>query len=55
VLLKSIPAADRGTVAGMLEDAFVDGVHSALVVLHEAGLAPGLVIGHISLPGQGVP
>jgi hypothetical protein len=39
-LLGRLSAADRETVARMLNDAFRGGVHTALVTLHEENLAP---------------
>jgi hypothetical protein len=39
-LLSRMYAADRDVFADMLFDAFVSGVHEALVVLHEHAVAP---------------
>jgi transposase len=40
VLLQRLSSQDRETLASLLEEAFVSGVHSALVTLHEAQVAP---------------
>jgi uncharacterized protein DUF6547 len=40
LLLGRMPNADRTILARILQEAFESGVHSALVTLHEAGLAP---------------
>lgn len=38
--LAGLSDADRAVLAGMLEEAFVGGVHETLVILHEAGIQP---------------
>ncbi|HSE45254.1 MAG TPA: DUF6547 family protein [Gemmatimonadales bacterium] len=39
-LLSRLPSADRELLAGFFAEEFVSGVHEALVVLHEAQIAP---------------
>src|SRR5258708_12566829 len=39
-LLSRLSATDRAVVATMLEQAFRNGVHESLVILHEAGIKP---------------
>ena len=38
--LDGLNDAERAVLAGMLEEAFVGGVHETLVILHEAGVQP---------------
>ncbi len=39
-LLDGLNDAERAVLAGMLEEAFVGGVHETLVILHEASVQP---------------
>jgi hypothetical protein len=40
LFLERLSPEDRDILAAMLADAFVSGVHEALVVLHESGITP---------------